>query len=202
MVAGWAPGGGNVELPPEAGFPESGTTHWVAQVHYNNAQGLAGQVDGSGYDLCTTDKLRANDADIMAFGATKFTIPPRGTRDMTCDFNVPAQLPEIHVFGGAPHMHKLGKSLSTYRIRGGVSEAVVDQPNFDFQTQVGYPVNVGIKGGDTMRTRCVWQNPGDQSVGFGENTADEMCFMFVSYYPKIESSLFNWALPAAAATCH
>ena len=202
MVAGWAPGGGNVELPPEAGFPESGTTHWVAQVHYNNAQSLAGQVDGSGYDLCTTDKLRANDADIMAFGATKFTIPPRGKLDMTCDFNVPAQLPEVHVFAGAPHMHKLGKSLSTHRIRGGVSEAVVDQPNFDFQTQVGYSTNLGIKGGDTVRTRCVWQNPGDQSVGFGENTADEMCFMFVSYYPKIDSSLFNWALPAAAASCH
>src|SRR5262249_39847636 len=49
LFGGWAPGGGNVILPPEAGVRESGTTHWVVQVHYNNAKALANQSDSSGF---------------------------------------------------------------------------------------------------------------------------------------------------------
>lgn len=39
------------ELPPEAGFAEeAGATHWAVQNHYNNTQGLVGEVDETGYD--------------------------------------------------------------------------------------------------------------------------------------------------------
>ncbi len=49
-----------------------GTTHWILQVHYNDASGKnVGQTDNSGYDLCTTDKLRPNDAAVMAPGTVE-----------------------------------------------------------------------------------------------------------------------------------
>ena len=36
-----------------------------------------------------------------------------------------------------------------------------------------------------MRTRCVFKNPTDSTVKFGEGTGDEMCFNFIGYYPNI-----------------
>src|SRR5262249_27345190 len=88
-ITHWAPGGGNFELPPEAGFPVDGTTHWVLQVHYNNAKGLSGQSDESGYQLCETDELRPHDAGVVAFGSVKFAIPPRAaSHTVKCDYKL------------------------------------------------------------------------------------------------------------------
>ncbi len=201
LVTGWAPGGPNMETPPEAGFPEEGTTHWILQVHYNNASGQnAGQVDKSGYDLCTTDKLRPNDAAVMAPGTLKMTLPPRATTDITCNWS-PMLIGKVHFFGATPHMHKLGTKMSTYVTHNGVKTKVVDQQNFDFNYQSAYPASVDLQDGDTVSTRCAWNNTTDQAVQWGENTGDEMCFNFIPYYPKINSGLWSWTTPSILASC-
>jgi len=201
LVSGWAPGGQNLETPPEAGFPEVGTTHWILQVHYNDASGKnVGQTDNSGYDLCTTDKLRPNDAAVMAPGTIKMTLPPRATTDITCEWN-PLLLGKVHVFGATPHMHTLGTKMSTYVTRAGQKTKVVDPPSFDFNYQTYYPTSADIQDGDTVSTRCAWNNSTDQSVTWGENTGDEMCFDFLSYYPAVTSPLWSWTTPSMFASC-
>ena len=203
LVAGWAPGGKNDVLPPEAGFPEEGTTHWVMQIHLNNAKGLANESDGSGFDMCTTDQLRPNDADVMASGSTNFTIPPRGTLSQTCAFTFTGITTPLNIFSATPHMHLLGKSLSTAILPGGSGAPVpvVDLPNWDFQTQVAYPASNVINPGDAVQTTCAWNNTGDTAVSFGEDTTNEMCFSFLAYYPKITSGLFTWVVPSALSSC-
>ncbi len=52
--------------------------------------------------------------------------------------------------------------------------------------------------GDSIRTRCTWNNTTSSPAGFGENTSDEMCFNFISYYPRIESGLWSWLAPSAS----
>jgi mono/diheme cytochrome c family protein len=210
LVAGWAPGGNNLELPPEAGFPEEkGTTHWVVQLHYNNAQNLAGQMDQSGYDLCTTDQLRPNDAGVVAFGSTKFTIAPRATATIACDYKLPATFKDVKLFNASPHMHTRGTAMSTERLPGGTGtpEKVFAMPSFNFENQANFPIKASVAPGDVMRTRCTWKNPGDTAIGFGENTGDEMCFDFIGYYPNIPDRtffglpIFTWITPSQGATC-
>jgi hypothetical protein len=210
LVAGWAPGGNNLELPPEAGFPEEkGTTHWVMQLHYNNAQNLPGQVDNSGYDLCTTDKLRPNDAGVVAFGSTKFNIPPRSTTTIKCDYKLPNTFQNVKFFNASPHMHTRGTAMSTERLAGGTGapEKVFSMPNFNFENQANFPIATSVAPNDVMRTRCTWKNPGDTTITFGENTGDEMCFDFIGYYPNIPDRtilglpLFTWITPSQSATC-
>jgi hypothetical protein len=198
LVTGWAPGGKNFELPPEAGFAEeAGKTHWALQIHYNNAQGLANQLDESGYDLCTTDKLRANDADILATGTFDINIPPRSTYETTCDLAFPEQFGTINVVSSWAHMHKLGKAEYAKRVRGGVETTILDAPTYDFSTGAGAnAVKVDLASGDTVRTMCRWKNPGDTTVKFGEATSDEMCFAFLTYYPKITAPKFTWQVPS------
>jgi hypothetical protein len=201
LVTGWAPGGQPMEAPAEAGFPQEGTTHYILQIHYNNVSGQnAGQVDKSGYDLCTTSELRPNDAEMLAFGTLDITLPPRATTDISCEW-APTLLPDLHFFATSPHMHKLGKGMSTYIKRGGQSIKVVDQPAFDFNAQVGYPISVDLKSGDSVTTRLVWNNTGDTTVKWGEGTTDEMGFNFVAYYPKIVTPLWSWVVPSALADC-
>ncbi len=201
FIGGWAPGGSAYELPAEAGFPQEGTTHYVMQVHYNNQQGLDGQLDESGFDLCTTDKLRANDADVMASGTIDINLAPRSGTDKTCGFTWPAG--KIHVFGASPHMHRLGTSLSITRVRKNAGdEKILDRPNFDFNGGGGgEPTSVDLEQGDSIRTHCGWKNTSDAAVTYGENTSNEMCFGFMMYYPRITSSIWRFGIPAALAQC-
>jgi cytochrome c551/c552 len=203
LIGGWAPGGKNIILPPEAGFPESGTTHWVLQVHYNNAKGLPSPQDSSGFDMCSTDQLRPNDAGVMAFGSVNFSIPPRSALNLTCTVQYSTSFPKVHVFSATPHMHLLGKSLTTNILPGGSGAPVnvVSQPAWDFQTQVAYPANNDINPGDSVVTQCDWNNTTDSAVTFGENTENEMCFSFLAYYPLITQPLFSWVTPSAVASC-
>src|SRR5690606_28397205 len=111
LVGGWAPGGQNKVMPPEAGFPEeAGTTHYAVQLHYNNARGLTGAKDNSGMELCSTDKLRPNDAAVVAFGAMNIgpkkpiNIPPRkASHVVSCSYTW--RHPDVTFFSASPHMH-------------------------------------------------------------------------------------------------
>ncbi|MDB5218954.1 MAG: hypothetical protein JWO86_6881 [Myxococcaceae bacterium] len=203
LVAGWAPGGQNLELPPAAGFPENvGTTHWVVQVHYNNAKAQTG-TDQSGYQLCTTETLRPNDAAVLAFGSTAFSIPPRSTTTVRCDYALGLQFANVKLFNASPHMHTRGVALSTERLPlgGGTPDMILDQKAFSFEAQGNFPITKSVGPGDVMRTRCTWKNPGDTPIAFGEGTSDEMCFDFVGYYPAINLPLFTWITPSATALC-
>lgn len=202
MVGVWAPGNDGFALPEAAGIPLEGTAHYVVQVHYNNVAHLSGEQDRSGFDLCTTANLRPNDADVLAFGSISFTIPAQGSLDLTCDYTAPAAFGEgIHIIGAMPHMHKLGARMSTARLTAGDPEDLGTRDPWDFETQYWSPVDRVVAPGDTVRTRCVWDNPSSTSVGFGENTEDEMCFDFAIYYPRITGANWKWLKPAVGAAC-
>lgn len=202
IVSAWAPGGRNVVLPAEAGFPIQGTAHYMVQVHYNNALAKKDQKDRSGYRLCTTANLRPNDADIAAFGAQEFILPPRATVGYSCGVVIPEGTPPVHIFGAMPHMHQLGLSISTtaYGLAGGgTPRDLGTQAAWDFQNQAWLPVKATLSPGDSVVTRCKWQNTTVLPVAFGEGTADEMCYSFTMYYPRIPN--LTWNAPASASTC-
>jgi hypothetical protein len=210
LVSAWAPGTGALELPPQAGFPVgSGTTHWIVQVHYNNALGLRSATDQSGFDVCTTTTLRKYDAGIVAFGGTDIVLPPLSTRTLDCRYAMPQPFDGATFFNAMPHMHKLGVALSSIvtPVAGGANETIVNQPSFSFQDQYLFPIAVTVHAGDIVDTKCTWNNSTQSEVTFGEGTGDEMCFDFAAYYPLVpdESAsgapIFNWATPSLGANC-
>jgi len=203
IVHGWAPGGQPFNLPPEAGFAEDQTTNYVVQVHYNNINELTNQTDTSGFDLCSTDELRPNDADVLAFGTVNFTIPPHDGLDITCSVPIPEELGGLHVIAAFPHMHELGKEIETSIYRAGAGSAIDlgDQPTWNFQSQLWFPLEQTVNAGDVVKTRCAWENTTDAPVSFGPYTEDEMCYSFTMYYPKITNAKWYWGAPALKSTC-
>ncbi|MBS2016746.1 MAG: peptidylglycine alpha-amidating monooxygenase [Deltaproteobacteria bacterium] len=214
MVMGWAPGAKGFELPPEAGFPikTSGATHYVVQMHYSNPTALTGQKDTSGFDLCTGPP-RANEADVLAFGTQNINVKARATLDQTCSLTVQPVLglsfEGIHLIAAMPHMHQMGTEMSTKLTpkAGGPEHDLGTDLKFSFQTQAWYPIGTTPQGvvlhdGDKIATRCKWVNTTDSDVKYGENTADEMCYSFTMYYPKIQSPIgWSWAAPATVSQC-
>lgn len=203
MIYGWAPGGQSHELPEAAGFPQEGTAHYVVQVHYNNARGLVGETDKTGFDLCTTDKLRANDADMAAFGGVDFNIPARSTHSIQCDMAVPEVLSGLHIIAAFPHMHSVGAAINTYvkRAAGGANVTLANEQRWNFNDQPWFAVDTVLHTNDTVHTECTWANPATTAVAYGPYTEDEMCYTFVTYYPRIVLPNWVWAAPVKLSTC-
>jgi hypothetical protein len=99
-------------------------------------------------------------------------------------------------------MHKLGTTISTVALPagGGPPLPMGATDAWDFNNQPWYTLSGTVQGGDTIRTRCAWNNPGDTAVKFGEYTEDEMCYSFTMYYPKLPG-IVSWSQPAFQASC-
>jgi hypothetical protein len=192
LISGWAPGAGNLVMPSEAGYPiPTGKSYWFLQIHYNNGLALSAQSDSSGFRACSTTALRKFDADTVAFGSTLFFIPPRATKTLSCEAAVEGSWTSdgpdtLHLIAAWPHMHKLGTAFEMTRVpaNGQPGSAIVNVPKYSFEDQIIYPVTVDLARGDKVRTRCTWKNDGDAIVRVGERTEDEMCFGFLTYYPR------------------
>jgi len=193
FVAGWAPGGLNYEMPPDVGLELPGPADsLILQVHYHNVAGFTDADDASGVALCTTPTPRTHDAGIYTLGSIAINIPA-GAEGVevshTCPSWLTRFLPEpVHMIASFPHMHGLGRTFLTEILRNGnesALETLVDVPRWDFEGQrfYGHDPSVTFNPGDAIRTTCVYDNPTDTAVRFGERTEDEMCFNFVLLYP-------------------
>ena len=180
-----------------------GVAHFVVQVHYNNLAALPSEVDSSGFDLCTTDQLRANDADVMAFGTTAISLAPHASKSLDCNIQVPWYGQTTHLFASFPHMHRLGASLSSvaHPAGGGAAVDLGSQPHWAFGSQGWIPIDYTLAPNDVVETRCAWNNTTDATVSYGEKTSDEMCFDFMMYWPKITAAQWSWASPVVYAQC-
>lgn len=201
LIYGWAPGASTLVLPDNVGIPETGTAHFIAQIHYDNSQLLSGQKDTSGFDLCTTDTPRPNKAGVIAFGTMKFTVPAHGSLDISCKFPVPAGTPTMHAVAALPHMHEIGKLIETTQRVGGQGTPLPmgKKDPWNFEEQSWVPINNTVSAGDVVTTRCAWDNTTNKDVSFGLYTQDEMCFSFTMFYPWDPD--IPWLYPSYASQC-
>ncbi len=197
----WAPGADAETLPAAAGFPlEAGVaTNILIEMHYSNIQAAPESVDNSGATFCTTDQLRPNDADVMAFGSPSFSLPPHQKTTVQSTWTVPNGIfpnGEVKLIRGWPHMHLLGVGQNTIAMRGDTMVGDLGSTStYSFQNQISYPLDITLKTGDTITTKCLFDNHTDSTVSYGENTQSEMCYNFVTYYPRITNKQWVWAAP-------
>jgi hypothetical protein len=191
FITGWAPGKDKrLQLPDDVGmYLPSGTGAMYLDLHYFNSTGTKTEPDNSGVEICAVPKAMAkkNTATVfMGFGANGLVMAPANTMGhrQTGTCKVVAREP-VHVLTASPHAHTLAKGMD-FRATVGGKEVVMHQGPFDFNEQKMYPVPGGdlvLNTGDTVTTTCIFDNPSNSNVGFGENTGNEMCFNFAVYYP-------------------
>jgi hypothetical protein len=95
----------------------------------------------------------------------------------------PTSQQPIHILGVIPHMHQLGRRVTMTILRANGSMETMHDANFEFEGQTYFPKNLVLQPGDQVRTRCEYMNTTSKVVSLGEQTADEMCYMFTLAYP-------------------
>lgn len=188
-IAGWAPGTRPHFLPDGIGLLIPGNSRIVMQVHYHPF-GITGpdQTQIGLYLMRSQIQKRLYNIPVVN---TEFKVPPGAVQDVTATFPpvpLPLSAKAILVF---PHMHLIGKKIKMDLIEsGGKTTPMIYEDNWDFNWQGGYTfVNpLAVPAFSKIKVTCTFDNTADnprnpnnplKTVGWGEQTTDEMCIGFV-----------------------
>jgi hypothetical protein len=192
FLTGWAPGDdARSPMPSDVGMDmPTGPAAMRLDMHYNTLTATGPELDQSGVEICVVKgaNLRKNHAAItMSLTSLGFPLAPANStgHESTGVCNVTASEP-VHLMTAGPHSHTyaVGHRFTVKKKSG--EEIVMLDHAFQFGEQKSYRLEpeVILETGDTVYTTCVYTNTTNRNINFGQNTGDEMCFNFASYYPK------------------
>ena len=191
LLAVWAPGVVPVKFPAGYGIPVKRDELLVIQVHYNtiNDQGP----DRTSIDLHFTQGPTRKLAMLPVADQSLNIAPGDANAVEGTTYNLPNLPITLKLFGVVPHMHARGKSISVKLTRAGQEQCLIDIPRWDFNWQnvYLYKTPIEVRGGDSIKLECVYDNspernrelglngPPAQPITWGEDTLDEMCLNYV-----------------------
>jgi dopamine beta-monooxygenase len=211
IVAGWALGQPELCEPPNVGSGVafgalSGDAVFKVEAHYDNTYNKV-TTDQSGMRLHLTKELRPLEAGQVILGMDywdrQFELEPARSlvsRSNICPTEATMRLPHpIYFYIWNPHMHLHGRSLITEHYRCGEKIGEIGNiPNFEFDNQQSYVLETPIKvlPGDALVTTCNFDtSSSSEPIIGGEQTTEEMCGNYLSYYPSLwtpqEPNLFT-----------
>ncbi|KAH9503104.1 hypothetical protein Btru_069965 [Bulinus truncatus] len=153
----------------------------------------------AGYDLHrqgahTFNLLRQYDAGILVTGLQIFVLPPRQpsiTLKSTCTSGCTRKKFKgtVWVTTALDHMHYAGRKMSIQVFRNNTAVTYLsNEPIYSYdspQVQQYTDKPVQLLAGDELVTTCTYDTTSRvHSTLWGEATSDEMCFGFLTYYPK------------------
>lgn len=130
-----------------------------------------------------------HEAEIIFANNVFLTIPPgESVQTGTCTLDTDSTL-----FAVLGHMHVTGKHLTSTALPASGSPITLVDENYQFDQQkyVMLDPPVALKQGDKIQTTCTYQNPGPDTLTFGESTTkNEMCISITYRYPRAAAN-FN-----------
>jgi len=197
----WAVGSEGERLPDHTGMPlgeqYGGATYFMLETHYDNPAYHAPLVDNSGLRIKYTDQLRTYDTGMLLVGSeVNFLqfIPPRQdlfTSIGHCTSECTKQgIPEsgIRIISGVLHSHLAGRKMRLRHIRNGIELPVILEDNhydFNFQASRVPRSETVVYPGDHLLLECDYETSTRDMPTFGGlSTRDEMCLVFILYYPR------------------
>jgi hypothetical protein len=211
IILGWAPGSDNIVMPKEAGmvWGSYDTEAVMLQIHYNNEDLAAGELDSSAINVFLTTNLRQFDVGLMTVGKLQqiFSIPA-GQKAYDVKASCTAACTStskgsITVFGYTPHGHMLMTKLYTDITTAGRAVVTLKEDPFDFHMQrfIQPSTPITLNPGFQATTTCTYDSSARTTVTNGGLGSDnEMCYNFVMYYPK-ENGLY-WCIDADVGMQH
>ncbi|XP_019605410.2 putative DBH-like monooxygenase protein 2 [Rhinolophus sinicus] len=202
IIVGWAVGGTSYQFPDDVGI-SIGTPldpQWIRlEIHYSNFHNLPGLYDSSGIRVYYTARLRKYDMGVLQLGFFTFPIhfiPPGAESfrsyglcktDKFEEMNG-TPVPDLQVYGYLLHTHLAGRALRAVQYRNGTQLRTIckdDSYDFNLQETRDLPHRVAIKPGDELLIECHYQTLDRDSLTFGgPSTMNEMCLIFLFYYPR------------------
>ena len=188
LVAGWAPGANNNDIPSDVGMMLSTPNKKISmEIHWFNLNGVA-KPTNAGVKICTVEKhLRPNTATVSWLGTELgINLPPMAASTAVGTCTPQYTTGDIHIIRSWPHMHLMGRSMNSTIIRAnGTREEVspADGWPFDFNSEVSWPTPIVVHPGDKVETKCNYVNTSNRAIQVGFENQFEMCFNFTLAYP-------------------
>jgi len=188
FLVGWAPGKNGAQMKEDIGMLLVGGQLRL-DMHYNNLGAETEERDNSGVELCVVkkDNFRKNTATVaQMLGAFQINIPPHSTGvDITGTCTLTGDEP-VTLLTASPHGHRMAKHMKFTVERAGGETIVMHDQSFNFEEQGQFDLDepITLNKGDKLVTTCTYENDTAQTVNFGEDTGNEMCFNFALYYPQ------------------
>jgi hypothetical protein len=174
VLGAWAPGSPPTRYPEGTGIRVQPGSVVVMQVHYNLTNGPR-VADRTSVDLQFSRMPVPQPATLGLMAGAGFAIPP-GSEDYRYTFQ--QLLLGGTLWGVLPHMHTLGRRIVLQREEG----TLIDIPAWDFHWQQAYfyeePVRL-TSGATRLQLSCIWDNPTQRTIRWGEGTEDEMCLAYL-----------------------
>jgi len=182
-IALWAPGTGAVLLPTGTGLPLAADRPWIVQIHYNLAQGA--------FPDRTRVKVRLTQGPVRSavfapVADLDVRLPP-GLASVEATSTTPQDPSAPYtVYGAAPHMHTLGRTMRVDVSNDAGPACLVDVDRWDFHWQNvwWYEQPIHVVGPQSISIRCDYDTTTrTDTVTWGEGTADEMCISYFYLVP-------------------
>jgi hypothetical protein len=119
------------------------------------------------------------------WGTASIDIPPNSEGDTGMLFQ--RALSETKAFAVTTHQHQRGTRMQIFK---GNSQLDYDPTPLADSTDWAEPPlemlapALYFDSGEGLAYRCQWSNPTNKTIGFGESVDDEMCFLWLYYYPS------------------
>lgn len=186
-LGGWAPGMLPRPLPDGVGIKLRKGSNIVLQIHYHRTGKV--EKDRTRLGLYFAKKpVTQHFQTIPAMGA--FRIIPAGAESFKVDTTIKLTQ-DVTLHWLVPHMHMLGKEIElTVTFPDGKERKLISIPSWDYNWQEMYQLKepLALPAGTLCRVRATFDNSDrnplnpsspPQRVRFGEQTNDEMCFVFM-----------------------
>jgi Copper type II ascorbate-dependent monooxygenase, C-terminal domain len=178
-------------MPAGVGVRIAAGKQLLLSVHVLNAtqQPLNGR---TGIEVVHADPTHIqHEAEIIFANNLGISIPPGpSTQTGKCTLDA-----DSTIFSIVGHMHLTGTHFTTTALpAGGTPQKLLDE-NYAFDSQKFVPLEppVLLNKGDQIQTVCTYQNPGPDTLSFGESTVkNEMCISIFYRYPAVSTN-FNCA---------
>lgn len=207
----WVPGVDHFMLPDDVGFPMTQVKSFTLDIHYNHVGNPVpadeSRLDSSGIEMIFAP-ARQHAAGMMTVGDpwvqtepvelpghfSEFEYECPGSWTATAWLGQQSQVPTgLTVIGTSLHAHGLGRTMELKLTAGnssalptGSQHTIAKSEWFDDDFQSVQPTHATFTPGDTISVNCKYQAPGpDGTSKWGLSTQDEMCMVFVMYYPAL-----------------
>jgi hypothetical protein len=149
-------------------------TQVVLQVHLLNSTPHDETIDIA---LALHQSKTANPVPVglYAFGSTIISLPPSSTSTVTAECAPDRDVTSFAMFA---HQHQLGTKMTLEVMNAaGQYELAYKRDPFDFNNQTIEQTPISIAKGTKTRITCTYDNTTTATVGFGESSHDEMCYL-------------------------
>lgn len=174
-------------LPPGVAFTLDPDQMIRLEMHYVNPGVEAATIQATSTMIAMAPGTFEHEAGFLFAGSVDVDVA--GNAETTLGpvhIDMPEELEGKNFFAFTGHVHKLGTDVTVDMTDGADRVPVYDVEGFEWSeppTQFHDPAVV-LGAGEGFDITCSWNNTGPESVGFGEQANDEMCFFWAYYWPS------------------